>query len=321
MVFSEFMANDDYNDPDALVAGHGTYEIIAAWHLISFRVQVPKKNQPVRGPLLDVASEEYLARWNGSILMVFWEQARESAVPFYGGQVVRDLLREAIKAAGLNCEIVGPTFAHTDLRIVAESGGRQRFSHRARWEVGLSLPVAWDPDTLADVAMLLCQGPAAQFYRLAATNTRIRVTDNVLRNDLVALLQIQHDRSAIPVVPLWVWIAYRWRMRGWRRGARALMSRMWLASAQIEALRSQWEEDQADLNDSISETDGVNLFDVDNTGHQREVAGVDLRFPQEALAYVASRLDNRDVVIATALGALAGAIAGAIAGHFVASPP
>jgi hypothetical protein len=78
-----------------------------------------------------------------------------------------------------------------------------------------------------------------------------------------------------------------------------------------------WEESQSDLNDAIREMDSVDLFVTDHTGDRRVVEAVNLVFAQEALAYVASRLDNRDVVVATALGALAGAIAGAIAGHFV----
>jgi hypothetical protein len=315
-----FVANDDLSDPDAVISDGTSYAWFEIEQPIVLKVHVPSKNQPAYLGTLEVAAEDYLALWNGSLLMVFWEQAQDTLIPLHGGQVVRDLLREAIVAAGFRAQVIGPSFAHMDIRITSNASIGPVFTREGTWEVGLALVQAWNPEGLAAAAMTLCRQPAEAFYRSTATATRIHFADVVLSNDLVELLKLQMRRSTVQLAPPWAWIVQRWEMRGWRRSARRIMSRMWLASAQLERLRSQWEASILNLNDAVREMGGVNVFDVDTTGDRRDVEATNVKFPLDAIAYVASRLDNRDVVVATALAALAGAVAGAIAGHFVASP-
>ncbi len=314
------VANDDLSDADALVSGGGSYPWFEIGQPILFKVHVPTKNQPRYGADLEDAPEDYLALWNGSLLMVFWEQEQDTLIPMQGGQVVRDLLREAIVAAGFRAQVIGPSFAHIDIRITSNASAGPVFTREGTWEVGLALVQAWSPTGLAASAMMLCRQPAEAFYRSTATATRIHFVHAALSDDLVELLKLQMRRATVQLAPPWAWIVQRWEIRGWRRSARRIMSRMWLASAQLERLRSEWEASILHLNDAVREIGGVNVFEVDTTGDRRDVEAINVKLPLDAIAYVASRLDNRDVVVATTLGALAGAVAGAIAGHLVASP-
>jgi hypothetical protein len=62
---------------------------------ITIGARIPIKNQRPFFPEEDAPAEDYVVKWNGMVLVVFWKQPEEDWVPRAGGHVIEDILAKA----------------------------------------------------------------------------------------------------------------------------------------------------------------------------------------------------------------------------------
>jgi hypothetical protein len=79
-------------------------------------------------------------------------------------------------------------------------------------------------------------------------------------------------------------------------------------------LKRHWDEARMTFEDDVRDHNKHLLFARDHPDDVAAIESLDLSRMQSTLEQAAARLDNRDVVIATAWGALGGAVAGALVG-------
>ena len=98
-------------------------------------------------------------------------------------------------------------------------------------------------------------------------------------------------------------IAAHWTNRRWRKNARSTISFLWLALANMENLRRQWDEERRDLEAS---PDLLLLLETDYSRDFAKVADLKMDSVVATVEQVASRMDNRLVVCGYRLGSVSG---------------
>jgi hypothetical protein len=281
-----------------------------------FEVSVPAKNQPLVARDDKTIPERYLARWDGSGLMVFWEQPAGRDVPWAAGQVVRDVVKEAVERAGYVPKIQGPSLAHVDLRLTPVADDQPLSFRRAGlYLVEATVPLPWEPDLIADFMYSILSGVTAEFYGLENHEERIVMVNAALQAALSELLRLQYLRANLKIWPPLNYMKSRRQLFGWRTESRALMARIWLCISNLQSLREAWMELLRTYRLLTEETASVEIFELDRANSEHFVRGVDSTTAQSVVQDIGGRLDNRDLVLATAGAALVGAVVGVILSH------
>jgi len=290
---------------------------------MSFRIRVPKKNQPGFRGLDDIPTDEYCVTWNGGTLIVFWEQPLSKPVPAAGGHVVEDILRSAAKAAGggiyvqacsVGCDFM---FFHTTIRLI-QNDGTSDWEFKPAVGDGRVVLAEGTHTTVRSASMtdsfFQAVSPSADaFAEMRNTGARIQLLENRARSELgellVATAQREHMATHGPVSIL----IRPWKTRGYGRKARETLALLWIAVANLEMLNRAWHEEKFRFTDSISKLIGLDLiFEVEINPEAEAVATLDLGTIQAAVAHLSGGLDTRTIVVATLVGAIAGGLAGAL---------
>src|ERR1700694_3616794 len=116
-------------------------------HPLSFTVHVPAKNQPYPPANLP---EDHFVRWDGSSLLVAWVQSVNAEPPAGAGIVVRDVLIEALQAAGFDVTSQPPNLTHSILRIMARSAGDSMTFEGSFSLIDVNVPLSWAPERIVD---------------------------------------------------------------------------------------------------------------------------------------------------------------------------
>ena len=301
-----------------IASGSDGLNILCLSNPIAFKVRVPKKNQHAYGGTPDIPSDTYWVAWNGVAVFVLWEQGQYE-IPISGGHVVADILRDALKNSGSDlyvqscspgCEYM---FLHQTMRII-EDATIDDYEVRPGSGTQEVLVVfeALDGPDLQVVWVALTVGSAlGNFAEFKNYGRRLIDLENECRQDLGHLLTHFAEHARI-VNSGWRprALSRRWYARGWRKEARSLVADVWLALANIEAIKRSWDQERMNVADS---EEFQPLFASD---FSRDVITIDaLRVEpiSENVNQIAGWLNNHSVVMATGLGALAGGAAGSIA--------
>src|SRR5439155_21042489 len=67
----------------------------------------------------------------GGMMIAMWES--DSPPPAAGGQVVRDILEEAINRAGYRARVQGPSMAHVDVRLIFDETASSLSEEHSGW--------------------------------------------------------------------------------------------------------------------------------------------------------------------------------------------
>jgi len=291
-----------------------TYEISPQFdEPFSFIVRVPAKNQPYGvGDLPETCH----VRWDGCSLLVGWVQSVEEPSIARAGLIARDVILEALKAAGLEPTSQPPNLTHQTLRITAESSGSD-IEFQGTGHIKVSVPVPWDVERLADLVFGRISFIQTMYYDLANERSLEQVITFSMQDDLDNLLRIQYERADLGSWRSAESWKRRWRLRHWRAQSRQLIARIWLAVSHIRAINVSF----SDLLDSYHKwlTEGEpSLFSQDQEEMERDVKNLDLAFAERRAEELGSRLDNRALVGITLAAAIVAVLVGAVATAWIA---
>jgi len=135
--------------------------------------------------------------------------------------------------------------------------------------------------------------------------------ESLIRTQVAHLLGHYYEHALITAKPLLRSLKDRWRIRWWRREARQILAGLWLSLANVEALRRSWEESRRDFEDRSSY---MAIFEIDYSDDVAVVESLEVGHLDATIEQVSRNLDNRALLFATVVGALAGALAGALVG-------
>jgi hypothetical protein len=290
---------------------------------IRFAVSVPAKNQPqVEGG--ELPPERYIARWDGSALMILWEQDISAYVPWLGGRIVLDIVVDAATAAGYRAKVQEPAIAHVEMRITSGSPDARKsavdFSRNPKL---LELTVAgqWDSQRIADHMFAASVRLVGLFYQLENVVERIAVTEESLQRDLAGLLSVQHRRARLRLLHPLRYVRGRWNLRGWRRDAEETIARVSLTLARIQALHSLWLILLREYESAARDAGEVSLFTNGLEQIRQYITSLDLSLTEQVIQRAERRLDYsslaRATLVSSITGAIAGGVMGALAGHFI----
>lgn len=290
---------------------------------LQFTVQIPRRLQAPKGANADsVPSEEYWVVWDGVVVVVLWK-CEDSPHPFgaLGGVAVIKLLDEIVKKSdnavtaqpcGPNCDYL---FAHCDIQVVAtdeQEDGRE-FKEAGRWRVSLEIGHEHAaPDAAASSVYRIIGLASRLFAHMRSDGKAISDIEESAREDLDELLEIYHTTTLIgSLVSPKSWKA-RWELRGWRRNAKRLIARLWLALSALEARRHDWANNKFSY-DRAANSLGRNLiFRHEYDDEVNYISAVDVSSIESSVAYAASHLDTQSLVKTTAIAAIVGGIMGAV---------
>jgi hypothetical protein len=295
----------------------------------TFKVHVPKKNQPKRYDVDDIPTEDYLAKWNGEVLAVFFEHAPTYDVAFSAGQVVGDILQEVTEQVGLGLYRQGCSlscddlFSHTSLAIIPSE-------HAVEGPIVIDepkdappdmplmeayVPVSWDMQEIADTCFLELKVAIAYFYRMKNTAHRLLHVDHMMTHERSDLLELQYQRAKFPEARLSRKVQELWKLRSWSNKAQAAMARLWLQVSEIEDLKRTWSRERFEYRRDAAQFGRELLFLIDDDDDVSSIEEIDLSLTQSALDNAAGRLDARSISLITLVATLAGGIGGALVGR------
>ena len=233
---------------------------------------------------------------------------RTAPIPVAGGHIVVDVLNDAVHKSGgdLYVQACSPhcdyLFIHTSIRIRAEACGDIEFKFVEDQQSIVETPLTYgaDLESVADELYYDVALSIENFAELKNTTQRVKDIERSARHDLSDLLFIQYDHSKLSTQPLLSRLRKAWAHRACRRRSRELISRLWLSMSNLEALKRQWDEARLTFEEEAQEHNKSPLFARDHPDDVATIASLDLSRMQSTLEQAAARLDNRDVVIATA---------------------
>jgi len=234
---------------------------------------------------------------------------------------VTDVLEEAVAKAG------GQTYTQA-----CSPGGLNRFTHTdvilttagvAHPKARSGLHVVHREELLGPVAELrlwfdFIGYPFFLFANYKNHARRIRDLVSLSGKRLTSMLKLHQQHSVTSMLKFPDRLRKIRAMRGWRRSAELQMADVWLASAAIEGLRREWDEERRRFKDKIQGPSIAPLFQLDFADDESAIDSIDMSLARDALAHSSSRLDTRTMVLVTAFVGLAGLI-GAILGAALAS--
>lgn len=307
------------DETDLLSGADGFYSLHISLP-IAFQVSVPEKNQPVIDGNDDVPTDSYWCVWDGRFAVVTWQQA-DGSPAISAGHVVLDVLEDALGALGYGLYAPGCEYncsfklVHNTLRILEadDSNEAWQFGSDESHSVVSATPNRHAPTPLALPISLYLEiaSVARDFVWVKNYGRRVMDLEARVRKDHSRLLDL-FARNAQRATGRWYRRAWASIFsRGWRRRARFLIASQWQGMAGIETVRSRWEDDLRDLEESPISRD---VLGSDMTRDIDRINGIEFSGLLSALDQVMSHLDTRQVAVATTAGALGGALAGALVG-------
>ncbi|WZH51524.1 MAG: hypothetical protein PIR53_16055 [Nocardioides alkalitolerans] len=307
--------NADYFDDD-LLTGRDRFFAYRMSDPVTFVVQVAAEDQTEFRGSRDFPDGPYYVSWDGICLAVLWEQPSDQMVSIAAGRFVADVIRDAATSSGLDVFVQACSpgcqniFTHVDTLIVSRgtyhrNSDRVTCTHRDKLGSPFSELDRW----FGEISY-----PFFLFGTFKNHSRRIRDLDKAAGFRLSALLQIQQKRGVISAesgVPKK--IRERWKMRGWRKAAESLTADVWLASAVVETMRREWNEERRRFREYREKDAFTKLFSMDSSDDELAVESIDMSLARQALTHTSSRLDTRMMVFVTALAGCAGLI-GAVSG-------
>lgn len=300
---------------------------------IQFTVQIPRRLQVPKGASeKSVPSDEYWVVWDGILLVVLWRNEGERPYGILGGSAVVKLLKEIAKKSGKDTYVQACSpncsyqFAHRDIQVISNAeptSVSHTFIETAEWSASLELDQNPAPGVAAFEVFKEIRPISRTFAQLRSNGKTISDIEKAARDDLRELLKLYHSTtitgsSCNPKS----WKA-KWEARGWRRNARRLIARLWLALSALESRRHDWINTRHAY-DRMAARQGLDLiFRLEYEEEVNYISAVEVSSIESAVEYAAGRLDTQSVVVATAAGAISGAIIGAIVAgliHFAGSP-
>lgn len=298
-----------------VLTGRDSLNVLEISAPIEFSVRVPVKNQPKVSDVSDVPSDVYRCAWDGETLVVAWEQDT-TRVPISAGQVVVDILRDALTMSGdaIYVQACSPScrnlFLHQTLVTVPATDQSVTLAGASGRAVTARVP----DFGLAAITWFIHNafgGSIRAFARAKSAAQRMRDLEEIARDNLGHLLGHYADHAQLTAIPFHKSLRTRWRRRGWRREAQLLMTNVWLALSGIEALRAEWSHNRA----YVRRTQEISMaVEPDFRDDDEEIEKMDLAHVESATEHLANRIDSRSLTLATAVGALGGALSGAVVG-------
>jgi hypothetical protein len=283
-------------------------------HPLAFTVHVPPKNQKFPPENLP---EDHFVRWDGSSLVVAWFHSG-NAMPVPGaGIVVRDVLVEALERAGFDITIQPPTLTHSLLRIMARSSGDSITFDSSFSLIDVDVPRSWDADRIVDQLFDRISFVQSTFYRLANLVSLMQPIRFTMEEDLAQLLRTQYQRVAGMSWRSREYWKGRWARRHWRREARQIIARIWLAMSQLRTLSVAF-SDFLTIYERLLGDGEPNLFRREQDEMVRDVKNLDLTFAEHRAEEIGSRLDNRELVAITLIAAIVAVLIGSLATSWLA---
>lgn len=297
---------------------------------LKFSVQIPRRLQMQKGATeRSVPTDEYWVVWDGILLVVMWRYEGKHSHGLLGGTAVTKLLMEVAQEAGKVAHIqpCGPNcsypFAHRDIEITSAPGStdnRQLPTFKEANRFLATLELSKEPMAPYDVAATVYSEillTSRWYARMRSEGEALQGIEAGARRDLKDLLKIYHETTLLlPLANPKSWKA-RWNLRGWRRDARRLIARLWLALSALESRRHDWANSKFGY-DKAAERQGRNLiFRHEYEDEVNYVTAMDVSSIEASVEYAASHLDTRSVAVATTAGAVAGAVLGALVGGLI----
>jgi hypothetical protein len=288
---------------------------------LQFTVQVPRRLQlPDWGKEDEVPSDEYWVTWDGIALAILWKLEGESSYGQIGGLSVINVLREAAKSSG--CEVIaqpcGPNcnylFAHRDVTVTttADRDLQGTFEELDRWHAGFAIPESLATPYEAALAVHHAMGTASRWFALMRSEGKaISNIESSARQDLDDLLEIYHKTTLTGSLANPKNWKSRWKIRGWRREAKRLVARLWLALSALEARRHDWTNGKFVYSKEAATRGRSLIFKSEYDDEVNYISAIDVSSIESSVEYAASHLDTQSVVKATAISAIIGAIVGA----------
>jgi hypothetical protein len=196
--------------------------------LLTFRLQVPPKNQPRYRSADDVPTDAYTVAWNGVMAAVQWSQASARAT-LSGGHVALEVLGEVALAAGYELKILpcDPSclhqFVHADIVTFDNPDFPSRFRVTGESTTGETIvtPFRRKADDLKNLrstfaALYTCVELYAETKTIA---DRISDLESAARDSAAQLMLINYRSASRARLPRLKAVRDLWEMRGGRRQA------------------------------------------------------------------------------------------------------
>lgn len=319
------------NDDDDLLSGADHVHAAQFGNPIVFTVHVPAKNQPeVNGHSATV--EDYQVAWDGWTAVVAWRRVPSEVVPpIAAGQVIVDVLRDALAAldSSLMVQACIPgchhLFAHTDMKVSVQKAE----GHRIEWGPSnstMSVDVRIQSEHVDDYGLAYqlqseIAIAAETFALMKNLARRILNLEQSARSKTAMLLRYEYAALERADVGFWkrighgfqdAWLSLMGRGRG--RPAKRLIAELWLQMAAIESLQVAFRDARRNHADSIDSPALQALFEADLKADEAGVDEIDASFARAAIESKSARLDTRVVVAATLAAAVVGSAIGAAIG-------
>lgn len=303
---------------DAIISGSDAFEVFYFSGPIFIQIHVPTKNQPLHHGADDIPSEDYVISWDGTTVVVAWEQEDE-ALPLSGGHIARSILEAAVEQVGSSLYDQACTpmcrnlFFHSVgvLRESIDPGSEPTYhsslEHRG---VDVSVPSADDLEDALKWFLLDTSLTIHMFAEFKNVGRRLLDVHKIAEAATSRLLALQYFEASAAMGSRIMKIKRFRTSTANRREMRSLLATAWLCISHIETLRRQWSE----LENSLAHDDSRPFIEVflatDFAGDRQRVRDVQTAPLRAALDNVSVRLDASAMVMTTALGGLAGAVAG-----------
>lgn len=281
----------------------------------TFVVDVPPKNQTRTAGYLP---QQHWVAWNGIAMVVAWPQPRRELIDSAAGEVVVDVLHEALHGAKMHLHVQHCStdcvyqFLHGELLVQDGEGPLA-----SGWEAingGLThLAETENPDaeSIAEELYWEMSIPLWALFDMKNLGRRITELEAVVRDDASRLLETNHVLSESRRQSLWKRVEdikanHQRRNEGQRR-----LSRVWWTLSVLNALRGQWDREVVAFRAQTSEPHLASVTRIDSRDIEL-ISRQDLSLVTAALEQTASRMDTRVMAASTAGGAIAGAVAGGL---------
>lgn len=316
-----FLHRDDA-DPQSMITGADARNCVVFPQPIEFEVHVPRKNQPTQFSLDEPASEDYVAVWDGSTLIVGWRQ-KDASVSSTGGQIVAQILDDAAQGVGYEVysQACDPAcrhvFAHVNMFIDAAPDVETSTFTAEGWN-GVRVRTTKMQDDASSVGLLYWDISAAVDLFSGVKNVGRRVLDleAAARSDLIGLMRLQYLRAHVYEHGYRDRPKMLWDIRDWRSRARVHVARLWLLLASIEESRREWSELKHQLEKQLDDRGMTSLFQRDLPVDVATIEALNTVPIQGALQESSDSLDSTALTRATSAIAVS-AVIGVVVGHFL----
>jgi hypothetical protein len=156
----------------------------------------------------------------------------------------------------------------------------------------------------------------AQFAEMKNLGRRVLDLEAAARGTLLGLMRLQHQRAHVREHHLYERPRLLWKIRGWRRKARADLTRSWVLLASIEEVRREWSEARSRLEAAAEREGQTALFALDHLDDARKIDDLDTVPIQRGIENAARQMDSNALVLATGSTGFAGLV-GVVIGHFL----